>query len=217
MKRYKWDSFYKIAVTRQHQTEVKNQGNADFPNVIVNQWTDIRFYVNQKVAGYEVYKGADLDRNSQKLEIGKTYQGSQPSYLQGVISEIRLWNAVVDIANLGTKINGQEKGLVAWWRLEENQGNIASDSKGESHAVIIAAQWVKNPDPQGSSLTLYQNGIPVPMETFTPQVSWGEKQFTLGGIAQKTGIPLEPFAGNDGRSSHLESRPHSRTNSRQFV
>lgn len=187
--------FYKIAVTRQHQTEVKNQGTADLPNVIVNQWADIRFYVNQKVAGYEIYKGADLDRNSQKLEIGKTYQGSQPSYLQGVISEIRLWNTVVALANLGTKINGQEKGLVAWWRLEENQGNIASDSKGESHAVIIAAQWVKNPDPQGSSLTLYQNGIPVPMETFTPQVSWGEKQFTLGGIAQNTGIPLEPFAG----------------------
>ncbi|WP_427156928.1 LamG-like jellyroll fold domain-containing protein [Aliinostoc sp. HNIBRCY26] len=187
--------FYKIAVTRQHQTEVKNQGTADLPNVIVNQWADIRFYVNQKAAGYEIYKGADLDRNSQKLEIGKTYQGSQPNYLQGIISEIRLWNSVVDIANLGIKINGQEKGLVAWWRLEENEGNIASDSKGESHAVIIAAQWVKNPDPQGSSLILYQNGIPVPVETFTPQSSWGEKQFTLGGIYHNTGLPLEPFAG----------------------
>lgn len=187
--------FYKIAVTRQHQTEVKNQGTTDLPSVVVNQWADIRFYINQKVAGYEIYKGADLDRNSQKLEIGKTYQGSQPSYLQGVISEIRLWNSVVALANLGIKINGQEKGLVAWWRLEENEGNIASDSKGESHAVIIAAQWVKNPDPQGSSLTLYQNGIPVPVETFTPQTNWGEKQFALGGIYQNTGIPLEPFAG----------------------
>nr|WP_236142655.1 LamG domain-containing protein [Nostoc sp. CMAA1605] len=179
--------FYKIAVTRQHQTEVKNQGTADLPNVIVNQWADIRFYVNQKAAGYEIYKGADLDRNSQKLEIGKTYQSAQPNYLQGVISEIRLWNSVVDIANLGIKINGQEKGLVAWWRLEENEGNIASDSKGESHAVIIAAQWVKNPDPQGSSLILYQNGIPVPVETFTPQSSWGGQQFTLGGIIQNIG------------------------------
>ncbi|BAY64862.1 hypothetical protein NIES22_49620 [Calothrix brevissima NIES-22] len=188
--------FYKIAVSRQYQTEVKNLGSADLPNVIVNQWADIRFYVNRKAAGYSIYQGADIDRNSQKLEIGKTYQSSQPSYLQGVISEIRLWNSVVDIANLGIKINAQEKGLVAWWRLEENEGNIASDSKGESHAVIIAAQWIKNPDPQGSSLTLYQNGIPVPMETFTPQSSWGEKQFTLGGIAQNVGSScLEPFAG----------------------
>jgi len=187
--------FYKIAVTRQHQTEVKNQGTTEVPNVIVNQWADIRFYINQKVAGYEIYKGADLDRNSQKLEIGKTYQGLQPTYLQGVMSEIRLWNTVVDLANLAIKINGQEKGLIAWWRLEENEGNIASDSKGESHAVIIAAQWVKNPDPQGSSLTLYQNGIPVPIETFTPQNNWGEKQFTLGGIYQNTELLLEPFAG----------------------
>jgi hypothetical protein len=187
--------FYKIAVTRQHQTEVKNQGSAEAPNVIVNQWADIRFYIAQKAAGYDIYKGADLDRNSQKLEIGKTYQGSQPSYFQGVISEVRLWNTVVDLANLGTKINGQEKGLVAWWRLEENEGNIASDSKGESHAVIIAAQWVKNPDPQGSSLTLYQNGLPVPTESFTPQNNWGEQQFALGGIPQQTGLPLEPFAG----------------------
>jgi hypothetical protein len=187
--------FYKIAVTRQHQTEVKNQGSAEAPNVIVNQWADIRFYIAQKAAGYNSYKGADLDRNSQKLEIGKTYQGSQPSYFQGVISEIRLWNTALDLANLGTKMNGQEKGLVAWWRLEENEGNIASDSKGESHAVIIAAQWVKNPDPQGSSLTLYQNGLPVPTEPFTPQNNWGERQFALGGISQQTGLPLEPFAG----------------------
>ncbi|MEB3192238.1 MAG: LamG-like jellyroll fold domain-containing protein, partial [Snowella sp.] len=187
--------FYKIAVTRQHQTEVKNQGSAEVPNVIVNQWADIRFYISQRAAGYETYKGADLDRNSQKLEIGKTYQGSQPSYFQGIISEIRLWNAVVDLANLGNKINGQEKGLIAWWRLEENEGNIASDSKGESHAVIIAAQWVKNPDPQGSSLTLYQNGLPVPTESFTPQNNWGEQQFALGGIYRQTGLPLEPFAG----------------------
>ncbi|MFM7577405.1 MAG: LamG-like jellyroll fold domain-containing protein, partial [Microcystaceae cyanobacterium] len=116
--------FYKIAVTRQHQTEVKNQGSPEAPSTIVNQWADIRFYISQRAAGYETYKGADLDRNSQKLEIGKTYQGSQPSYFQGIISEIRLWNTVVDLANLGTKINGQEKGLVAWWRLEENEGNI---------------------------------------------------------------------------------------------
>ena len=97
---------------------------------------------------------------------------------------------MVDLANLGTKINGQEKGLVAWWRLEENKGNIASDSKGESHAVIIAAQWVKNPDPQGSSLTLYQNGLPVPTESFTPQNNWGEKQFSLGGTSQNVINPL---------------------------
>ncbi|MEB3122788.1 MAG: LamG-like jellyroll fold domain-containing protein [Snowella sp.] len=182
--------FYKIAVTRQHQIEVKNQGSAQAPDVIVNQWADIRFYIAQKAAGYDIYKGADLDRNSQKLEIGRTYQGSQPNYFQGFISEVRLWNTVVDLANLGMKINGQEKGLIAWWRLEENEGNIASDSKGESHAVIIAAQWVKNPDPQGSSLTLYQNGLPVPTESFTPQNNWGEKQFSLGGASQNVINPL---------------------------
>ncbi|MDB9313693.1 hypothetical protein PN462_11330 [Spirulina sp. CS-785/01] len=182
--------FYKIAVTRKYETETENQGTQDQPNVTVNQWADIRFYINQNPAGYATYFGPDPDRNRQTLEIGKTYNASQPNYFKGAMSEIRLWNNAVDPENLGNNINGNEEGLIAWWRCEENEGNIAYDSKSDNHAIIIAAQWIKNPDPQGSSLTLYQNGIPVPTEVMSSPPNWGVEQFTLGGVAESGGSPL---------------------------
>jgi hypothetical protein len=187
--------FYKIAVTRQHQIETKNQGTSEAPQIVVSQWADIRFYINQKEVGYHTYKDSEVDCNTHKLEIGKIYRGSSPSYFAGCISEVRCWNAAVPPRNLGDRLNGGEKGLIAWWRFEENDGNIAGDSKGDNHLVITAAQWVKSPDPQGSSLTIYQNGIPVPIETIQPKEGWGKKQFTLGGIVHETGGCVEPFAG----------------------
>ncbi|TAF50112.1 MAG: hypothetical protein EAZ61_13285, partial [Oscillatoriales cyanobacterium] len=187
--------FCKIAVTRQHQIETKNQGSSDAPQIVISQWADIRFYINQQEVGYHTYKGSEVDCNTHKLEIGKIYRGSNPSYFVGCISEVRCWNTAVPARNLGDRLNGGEKGLIAWWRFEENTGNIAGDSKGDNHLVITAAQWVKSPDPQGSSLTIYQNGIPVPLETIQPKENWGKKQFTLGGIVHDTSGCVEPFAG----------------------
>ncbi len=185
--------FYKIAVTRFDQTEVKDEGSSRSPNVKVNQWSDIRFYINQQEAGYHKYEGQDPGSNSQPLEIGKTYQGSQENYLKGILSELRLYNTALHRENLGSKIQGHEEGLIGWWRFEENEGNIAYDFKSSNHAMIKGAKWVKNPDPKGSTLLFYRNGSAVEIEEMTQELQWGEEQFTLG--AHKNGNLQECFAG----------------------
>lgn len=97
------------------------------------------------------------------MEIGKGYRENGAAFLNGTISEIRLWNeARID---LGSEITGNEKGLVGWWRFSEAEGTIAADSKSNNHATLKAGcSWVKTPDPNGSKLMLYCEGVPVPTE-----------------------------------------------------
>jgi hypothetical protein len=185
--------FYKIAVTRLNQTETKNEGTQEKPNVKVNQWADIRFYINQKEQGYFAYHGKDPGGSDRPLELGKTYKGSQEHYFKGILSEVRLYNTALKPENLGSKIQGKEEGLISWWRLEENEGNIAYDAKSTNNATIKGAKWVKNPDPKASALMFYCNGSTVELQDMPQPPAWGEEQFTLGGISN--GGLLECFAG----------------------
>ncbi|NEQ67038.1 MAG: hypothetical protein F6K21_16330 [Symploca sp. SIO2D2] len=181
--------FYKIAVTRSFKIETKEDRNGKYT---ATKWTHVRFYINQEENGYETRKGKDPGSCEQPLEIGKTYKGSQENYFKGIISEIRLYNKELSQENLGGKIPGDEDGLIAWWRFEENEYNIAHDSQSNNHAILQGAKWVKNPDINGSSLLFYHNGSPVKLEDMS-QASWGSAQFTLG--ANQNGSLQECFNG----------------------
>jgi len=184
-------TFSKVAVTRQYQSKTnKIEVDKDHPektkdidfSQIFEQWTDVCFYINGQAAGYAPYEGSKPGKNGQPLEMGKVSNGSSEAYFKGIISEVRLWSKALASADIGQLLQGKEQGLVSWWRFEENKGNVATDSKGGQDAKILAANWVKNPDPTtGSSFVLYQDGVPVATENATIS-DWGTPQFTLGGI-----------------------------------
>jgi len=186
--------FYTIAVTRRFTTETSNQGTEEIPDLVVKQQVEISFFINGKAPNPQSYDSSDLGRNSQPLEIGKIYHEMQENYFQGVISEIRLWNKALEPENLHLKLNGNEKGLISWWRFEEGEGSVAYDSKGNNHAKITTAKWVNNPDPQGSSMILYKNGDPVPIVDVSAN-PWGKEQFTLGAILDTQDNPNKLFIG----------------------
>ncbi len=111
---------------------------------------------------------------------------------QGAITELRLWSQARGQEQLHREVKADDYGLVAWWQLEENQGNLAADSKGGHHAIIKGAQWIKDPRPEGSSLSLYVNGS----EQQTTALAatdvlvtgdWGDPQFTLGAKRSSSG------------------------------
>ncbi|EKV00105.1 hypothetical protein Lepto7375DRAFT_2200 [Leptolyngbya sp. PCC 7375] len=115
--------------------------------------------------------------------------------MAGRISEVRVWNVARAGDNLGVTIQGNESGLVSWWRLEENDGNVAFDARSNNHAQLRGQlDWVANPDPLGSTLTVYRDGVSV--ET-TPidRTNWvsSDTQFTLGAI--RRGAPRDFFQG----------------------
>ncbi|NEO97557.1 MAG: hypothetical protein F6K58_02360 [Symploca sp. SIO2E9] len=162
-------------------------------SVNFEEWDDIQFYIGETEAGNYRFNG-DAGNTEQELEIGRITFGGDESYFQGTMSEVRVWNKALDQKELYSEIKGQEKGLIAWWRLEENEGNIAYDAKSGNHGKIVGAvQWVKNPDPNGSKFGLYLNGKVVNTITAS-SLPWGDEQFTLGAYKNGNNIQ-ESFLG----------------------
>jgi PKD repeat protein len=187
--------FCKLAATRRHVVE--SAGDA----ILV--YDAIKLFINARPAKLKAsgsgdladedktykYKGKSAGSNTLPLEIGRAHlEGAQESMFKGVISEVRLWNAAREPKDVCGDINGSEKGLVSWWRFEENDGNTATDSKSNNHARIKGdVEWVKNPDPNGSQLALYVNGVGAPLlrpkkEDFIA----AETQFALGALDNAT-------------------------------
>jgi len=56
---------------------------------------------------------------------------------KGLISEVRLWNIARDQSSIqstmNTYLNGNEPGLIGYWRLSEGSGQIAADSSGNGN------------------------------------------------------------------------------------
>ncbi|AOX00100.1 hypothetical protein BJP34_12170 [Moorena producens PAL-8-15-08-1] len=165
------------ATTSQEPTFITGQGIA--------QWLELKMYIDGLLVCSRVIEPAvSPEGNSQPLEIGRTGN----SYFQGKIAEVKLWSRALEKGEIHQKLTGQEKGLVAWWQLEENEGNLANDFKGGNHAQIKGATWCKNPDVEASEFLLYSNGVVLGTESLPfdePMVLPMSSQFTLG--ARKAG------------------------------
>jgi hypothetical protein len=189
-------AFNRIAVTRKHQAVITEQRNSQ-GQVIgteVQQWHDIKFYKKSDqgailACGSGKYEGPEIGSSSDPLEIGRAFlPDSIEARFKGVISEVRIWNVVREPENIGVDLLGNEKGLVSWWRCEENDGNIAFDSKSSNHARFKGnIEWIKNPEFNASRLTLYRNGETVSTE-FKQASGFpvNQNQFTLGALANAT-------------------------------
>ncbi|MCG3154872.1 MAG: hypothetical protein DKINENOH_01468 [bacterium] len=188
--------FTRLAVTRKQQvvTAEQRDGSGNLTGTTVEQWHDIKFYKKNDVGamvacGAGKYEGPEIGSSSSPFEIGRA---SLPGFIEGrfkgVISEVRIWNVARDPENLGVDLKGNEKGLVSWWRFEENQGNIGFDSKSSNHARFKGnIEWLKNPEFNASRLTLYRNGETVATE-FKNASSFpvDRDQFTLGALGNST-------------------------------
>lgn len=188
-------TFYRVAVTRKHDVVVENKGTETSPDVKVNNVTTVNFYMNQTEAGSARRFAPTAGENTQQLRMGAIATGNKDYRLKGILSEVRLWNRCLTLQEIARPLRGDEENLVAWWRMEENEGGVTRDAKGEHHAAIQGPAWAKNPDPDGSLLTLYHNGSPILAEPMAaPEWYNTTKQFTLG--ASRSGNDVKfPFQG----------------------
>ncbi len=156
--------------------------------------SDVRFFIDSVDAGSSTHTGKKPIGNNGSLYLGQSYIANQQrTQFQGTISEIRIWNVARPVSDVNTSLTGSESGLTAWWRFEENTGNIAYDVKGGNHARLSGTQWVKTPDPKGSSFVIYRDGQ-LAAKTSINRPDTGDHQFTVG--AQKQGSYREHFKGN---------------------
>ncbi|MGB1014843.1 MAG: LamG-like jellyroll fold domain-containing protein, partial [Nannocystaceae bacterium] len=204
--------FHRVAVTRkagrsEHQTSHSqglNYQSSDgqplsMPSQMVetmaaDPWHEITFYVDgQRDTPYR-YDGQSPIGNAAPLLIGGDGRGR---HLSGTLCEIRLWKVAREAKSVGRTVGRRERGLVAWWTLEEGRGNMAYDARGSHHGKLTGAQWVKSPDPQASRVELWHNGLPTPSRAPTPAqaselgggpLAQPQPQLSLAGIAQNGAI-----------------------------
>jgi len=187
--------FYHIAITRKRVTG--NQSSQAGSVQSLNQWDVIQLYINHQKDAEHRYPSTDnrpggylvgegIGSSNQPLAMGCLTTGDrQNSFFQGAIAEVRIWTVARTVEQIGTTPDGREKGLVGWWRFEDYEGFVVMDSKGNNHAQLIdGVTWVKNPNPKGSTITLYLNGLAVegelvPDATVTA-LAPSENQFMIG-------------------------------------
>ncbi|MFE0042518.1 LamG-like jellyroll fold domain-containing protein [Streptomyces albireticuli] len=165
-------------------------------SVDVQEWQDIRFFVDGREAGTARYEGPGAKGNTGTLDIGRVRDGLETRPFTGVVSEARLWGTARDAAQLGTPVSARDRGLTAHWRFEENAGNTAADTTGSHPARLRGARWTRNPDPRGSVFRVYRNGVPVACDPLDGEdfTDHGDAQLSLG-ARLKDGETGQPFHG----------------------
>lgn len=154
----------------------------------VQERLELTLYVNGRTVASRPLLAVRLAGNDQPLEIGKAYghaadndiQGTAASYFHGALSDVRLWNAALSAGELHRPVTGNERGLVAWWRFEEGEGSTVGEPLGRNDASIHGAQWIVDPDPTGSTLVLYHNGVPAETRAIAAVAPTRPEAFTLG-------------------------------------
>lgn len=122
------------------------------PAAVLNQWNhiacvidgqNVRLYLN----GYEWNStlGIMPDIQSGVLNIGSTDNPGR--YFDGAIDEVRIWNVARTAAEINNNriicLNGNEPGLVSYYKFEEGTGTTVADQTGTNDGTLInAPAWV---------------------------------------------------------------------------
>ena len=101
-------------------------GNVDYDNVSLTEFFIGKFkYMNAGIGGFE--------------------------YFDGYVSEVRVWNyarSQEEIAGFRSwTLNGDEPGLVSYWKMAEGTGIVLTDETDNSNGTCPSSGWVNNAPP----------------------------------------------------------------------
>ena len=90
------------------------------------------------------------------MSVVRSTSGDVSGAPSGILDEVRIWNVPrtgSEIAASMNSLKGKSSGLVAWWRFNEGQGDVAKDAtKNRNHGRLGSAvgsdpfdpSWVTN-------------------------------------------------------------------------
>jgi len=109
---------------------------------------EVKIYVDggdQPITQNGTPSGGVYDNDDYDLFIGNTEAVNHT--FEGTIDEVRLWNVVRTqseiITNMNRNINGNEAGLVGYWRMDEGNGEVIYDrSENDNDGAAVDVDWV---------------------------------------------------------------------------
>lgn len=148
-------------------------------NIPLNTWvhiagtydgTDIKVYVDGDLVATQNHPGTAIDLTEARF--CRFMSGEQ--FMDGAIDEVRWWNSVLSESEIADNrffiLNGNESGLVGYWRFEEASGqDIFDSSTSQNDGVLGSSNAAGDDDPsriQGGApvvvIPLQELGEPVP-------------------------------------------------------
>ena len=118
---------------------------------VFNSATDRKLYVNgvEQVTGTDSVNFSNTANN--KVLLGVVRIVSPTSYLNGQLSDVRIWNTArtqQQIAdNYQKRLIGNESGLVGYWKLDKGSGTTVADSTTNANAGTITGAIWDNSEP----------------------------------------------------------------------
>ncbi len=119
------------------------------PEPIVGSWQHFAFVASQSGNTMRIYRNGVLEATKvgmdprepapAPLRIGAYFPPG--NYFGGLIDELRVWNVARSQAaiqlTMNATLNGDESGLLAYWRFDEGMGASAGDSAGNSDGTLV--------------------------------------------------------------------------------
>jgi len=154
--------------------------NSEQNSIKLNQWQHVaatydgssgavKIYINGVEQSIKIVSGqfSGNIRDNSALELRMGNSANRLAFA-GAIDEVRIWNVVRSATDILTHkdhyLQGNEPGLAGYWRLDEGNGNNASDGSGHNNAgTIDHASWV-----QGINLAA---PTPINKQADLPQIS----------------------------------------------
>lgn len=128
-------------------------------SIVLNTWQhiaatydgaagEVKMYLNgsgQTLTQTVPPSGALNDNSTVDLTIGNS--NSRDDTFDGIIDEFRIWNIVRTGGEIQSYmnqyLNGNEPGLVGYWRMNEGNGQLVDDFTGNgNHGALTATEWV---------------------------------------------------------------------------
>lgn len=107
-----------------------------------------RLYVNGKLDG--TFEGAGKIYQFAMLELGMSYPGYETSQrFLGRIAEVRFWNRPLSLTEIQEGLCGVDaaaNGLIAYWKMDEGEGNTFNDRTGNGRTMVWPKATVWNAD-----------------------------------------------------------------------
>jgi hypothetical protein len=110
--------------------------------IVFDASSDVSFFVNGTFV-QKRHGDVPVDPSGLDLFIGRRASGGR--HWIGAIDEIRIWNLERDPADIQADmhvtLNGDEPGLLSYWRFDEGTDDAAFDSAGQRHGQLVGGPW----------------------------------------------------------------------------
>jgi hypothetical protein len=120
------------------------------PEPIIGQWQHFALVASQSGNHMAIYRNGVLEATKSGMDprepdgtalfIGGRGMLNSNFHFGGCLDEVRIWNvarSAEDVrSTMGVRLNGNEPGLLAYWRLDEGQGAVAADLAGSSDGTL---------------------------------------------------------------------------------